>query len=208
MSPSSSLSELESTTGAVVVKATLSSSSVVTVTCLIKALCELSGLPSASNSMGADLTAETCQDAVSSKSGSCLTEETAASALARPWSFGSHTVPVSSTVGRAMSSSGAGLRVSKPEIAPTIWRLRARGIEVDGPTNVFTDNESAFKSATKPELTLAKKHNAIACHRTSEAAAAKIVRIAWEDGQFDVADVLTKLLAGPKLRQLISCVLS
>ena len=86
-----------------------------------------------------------------------------------------------------------------------LWMMR---IEVDGPTNVFTDNESVFKSAAEPESTPAKKHNAIACHHTREAVAAKIVRIAWEDGRFNIADVLTKLLAGPKLQQLVSCVLS
>ena len=54
---------------------------------------------------------------------------------------------------------------------------------------------------------LKKKHNAIAYHRTREAVAAGIVRIAWEDGRFNLADALTNLLAGPRLRQLISCIL-
>ena len=52
-----------------------------------------------------------------------------------------------------------------------------------------------------------KKHNAIAYHRTREAVAAGIVRIAWEDGRFNLADVLTKLLPGPRLKQLIGCIL-
>ena len=85
------------------------------------------------------------------------------------------------------------------------YKMRMMGIPVDGPTNVFCDNESVFRNATRPESTLKKKHNAIAYHRTREAVAAGIVRIAWEDGRFNLADVLTKLLAGPKLRQLISC---
>ena len=64
------------------------------------------------------------------------------------------------------------------------------------------------ENATRPESTLKKKHNAIAYHRTREAVAAGIVWIAWEDGRFNLtADVLTKLLAGPRLRQLISCIL-
>ena len=87
------------------------------------------------------------------------------------------------------------------------YKLRMMGIPVDGATNVFCDNESVFKNATRPESTLKKKHNAIAYHRTREAVAAGIVRIAWEDGRFNIADVLTKLMPGPKLRQLISCIL-
>ena len=45
-----------------------------------------------------------------------------------------------------------------------------------------------------------KKHNAIAYHRVREAQAAGIVRIAKEDGLTNLADIFTKLLAGPKLR--------
>ena len=78
---------------------------------------------------------------------------------------------------------------------------------MDQPMCFVTMNESVFTNATRPESTLKKKHNAIAYHRTREAVAAGIVRIAWEDGRFNLADVLTKLLAGPRLRQLISCIL-
>ena len=87
------------------------------------------------------------------------------------------------------------------------YKLRMMGIPVNGPTNVFCDNESVFKNASKPESVLKKKHNAIAYHRTREAIAADIIRLAWEDGRFNLADVLTKNLAGPKLRDLISRIL-
>jgi hypothetical protein len=87
------------------------------------------------------------------------------------------------------------------------YKLRMMGIPVDGATNVFCDNESVFKNASKPESTLKKKHNAIAYHRTREAIAAGIVRLAWEDGRFNIADILTKLMPGPKLKALISSIL-
>ena len=87
------------------------------------------------------------------------------------------------------------------------YKLRMMGVPVDGPTNVFCDNESVFKNSTRPESTLKKKHNAIAYHRTREAQAAGIVRIAWEDGKSNIADLFTKLLAGPRLRELVSHVL-
>jgi hypothetical protein len=87
------------------------------------------------------------------------------------------------------------------------YKLRMMGIPVEGPTNVFCDNEAVFKNASKPESTLKKKHNSIAYHRTREAQAAGICRIAWESGKFNIADVLTKLLPGPRLRELIQHVL-
>jgi hypothetical protein len=87
------------------------------------------------------------------------------------------------------------------------YKLRMMGIQVDGPTNVFCDNKSVVKNSTKPESTLKKKHNAIAYHQVCEAQAAGIVRIAKEDGETNLADVLTKCLLGPRLRKLCSCVL-
>ncbi len=69
-------------------------------------------------------------------------------------------------------------------------------------TNVFGDNESVVKNSTKPKLTLKKKQNAIAYHQVREAQAAGIVRIAKEDRETNLADVLTKCLPGPQLREL------
>ena len=86
-------------------------------------------------------------------------------------------------------------------------KLRMMGIEIDGSTNVFCDNESVVKNTTRPESMLKKKHNAIAYHRVREAQAADIVRIAHEDGEPNLADVLTKCLPGPRLADLISYIL-
>ena len=74
-------------------------------------------------------------------------------------------------------------------------------------SSVFCNNESVFKNSTRPESTLKKKHNIIAYHRTREAIAAGIICVAWEDGQFNLANVLTNLMPGPKLRNLVSCIL-
>ena len=62
-------------------------------------------------------------------------------------------------------------------------------------------------NTTRPESTLKKKHNAIAYHRAREAQAAGIVRIAKEDGDTNLADLFTKLLPGPRLRELAGKVL-
>jgi len=74
------------------------------------------------------------------------------------------------------------------------YKLRMMGIPLDGPTNVFCDNDTVVKQTTKPESVLKKKHNAIAYHRV-------------EPGQSNLADLLTKSLPGPRLRSLISHVL-
>ena len=87
------------------------------------------------------------------------------------------------------------------------YKLCMMGIPLEGETNVFCDNEAVFYNSTRPESTLQKEHNAIAYHRTRQAQAAKMVRIAWEDGRYNLADLLTKLLPGPRPRELVGHVL-
>ena len=76
------------------------------------------------------------------------------------------------------------------------------GVEVYGPMNAFCDNESMAKNTTRPDLTLNKRHNAIAYHRAQEAQADNIFRISWEQGETNLSDILTKLLTGPRFRNL------
>ena len=86
------------------------------------------------------------------------------------------------------------MRIAVELIEALRCKLRMFGIPLDGPTNVFCDNEAVTKNATIPESTLKKKHNSIAYHRTREAVAAETIRVAKEDGLTNLADVLTKLL--------------
>jgi hypothetical protein len=81
------------------------------------------------------------------------------------------------------------------------------GVAIDGPTNLFCDNDSVVQNSSNPESTLKKKHNAIAYHRTREAIAAGTIRMAKEDGMTNLADILTKLMPGPRLKALISRIL-
>ena len=81
------------------------------------------------------------------------------------------------------------------------------GIPVNGPTSVFCDNESVVKNSTAQETMLKKRHNAITYHRAREAQAAGIIRVAWESGDTQIGDLLTKLMPGPRLKDLIGYVL-
>jgi hypothetical protein len=87
------------------------------------------------------------------------------------------------------------------------YELRMMGIPIDGPANVFCDNKSVVTNATVPTSTLNKKHNSIAYHRVREAVAAGILRIAKVHTSENLADLLTKPLAGPQLKQLIQKIL-
>ena len=86
------------------------------------------------------------------------------------------------------------MRIAVELIESLRYKLRMFGIPVEGPTNVFCDNEAVTKNAIHPESTLKKKHNSIAYHRTREAVAAGTIRVTKEPGSTNLADVLTKLL--------------
>ena len=100
------------------------------------------------------------------------------------------------------------MKTAIEQIEALRYKLRMMGIPITGPASVFCDNQSVFQNATVPESVIKKKHNSIAYHRTREAQAAGTVRIAWENGETNLADVLTKLLLGPRLRQLIKMILN
>ena len=78
------------------------------------------------------------------------------------------------------------------------YKLRMFGVPIDGPANIFCDNRGVVKNVSIPESTLMKKHNAINYHAVREAAAAGILRVGKEDGETNLADLLTKVLNGEK----------
>jgi hypothetical protein len=87
------------------------------------------------------------------------------------------------------------------------YKLCMLGIPLNGPASVFCDNQSVVKNTTAPQSVLKKRHNAIAYHRAREAQAAGIIRVAWENGETNIADHFTKLMPGPQLKELIGYVL-
>jgi hypothetical protein len=87
------------------------------------------------------------------------------------------------------------------------YKLRMFGVPLDAPANVFCDNEAVVRNTTAPESTLKKKHVAICYHRCREAVAAVTMRIAKEDTGTNLADIATKCLPGPKLREMSGCIM-
>ena len=77
------------------------------------------------------------------------------------------------------------------------------GVPIDGPANVFCDNNGVVKNTTIPESMLAKKHNAINYQAIrEEAVAAQILRVDKEDGMTNLADLFTKVLTADRRRAL------
>ena len=95
------------------------------------------------------------------------------------------------------------LRQPKNMIVALRYKLRSFGVEIEGPTNVFCDNEAVTKNVRTPESTLNKKSLSICYHSVREAVAAGIIRIAWEDTNTNLADLLTKLLPRVRREELV-----
>jgi hypothetical protein len=85
------------------------------------------------------------------------------------------------------------LRICKEMIVALRYKLRMFGVPIEGPANVFCDNHGVVKNVSIPESTLMKKHNAINYHAVREAVAAGILRVGKEDGETNLADLLTKV---------------
>jgi hypothetical protein len=90
------------------------------------------------------------------------------------------------------------LRICKEMIVALHYKLQMFGVPIEGPANVFCDNRGVIKNVSIPESTLMKKHNAINYHAVREAVAAGILRVGKEDGETNLADLLTKVLTREK----------
>ena len=93
------------------------------------------------------------------------------------------------------------MRIAIEMIEGLRYKLRMMGVEIQGACNVFCDSNAVVLNSTVPESMLKKKHAAINYHRAREAIAAGVIRVAKEDTATNIADILTKCLPGPSLRE-------
>ena len=89
-------------------------------------------------------------------------------------------------------------------------KLKCFGIPIQGPANVFCDNEAVYRKTSRPESesTLSKKHNSINYHICREAVAAGIMRVAKEGTLTNIADVFTKILLYNRKMELLRSILT
>jgi len=89
-------------------------------------------------------------------------------------------------------------RIATDKIIEMRYMLRMLGVPVEGPSIMFGDNLAVINSASIPNDTLKKRHNALSYHRVREAIAAKVLKFYHIDGTQNPADVLTKFLPSAK----------
>jgi hypothetical protein len=99
------------------------------------------------------------------------------------------------------------MRVAVEMLESLRYKLEMFGVPLEGQANTFCDNASVVTNSTDPVSTSKKKHNSIAYHKIREGVAAGTIRIAWVHSEKNLAYLLTKPLAGPKLHGLCEKIL-
>ena len=116
------------------------------------------------------------------------------------WHSKKQTTVESSTFGSEMVA----LKVATEKIIGLRYKLQMMGVPLDGPANVFCDNDSVAKSSTNPEATLSKKNVSIAYHKCRESFAAGITNIYFQYSEDNLADIFTKVLPVVKRKAIFA----
>ena len=98
------------------------------------------------------------------------------------------------------------LKLSLEKLIGLRYKLRMLGVPLDGPANVFGDNDTVIKSASNPEATLKKKNVSIAYHKCRECFASGIASMYYIRSEENLADLLTKVLPIIKRKEIFQCI--
>jgi hypothetical protein len=83
------------------------------------------------------------------------------------------------------------------------YKLRMFGVPLEGPTDMYCDNQAVVLNCTTPESQLKKKHHSVAYHFNRQAVATGTIRLAHELGETNLADLFTKVLGVIRRNKLL-----
>jgi hypothetical protein len=90
------------------------------------------------------------------------------------------------------SSEFIALKTATEQIIALRYKLRMMGVPLEGAARVFCDNEAVYRNASDATSTLKKKHQSIAYHVTRQSVASSTIIVYKEDGDTNLADIVTK----------------
>ena len=77
------------------------------------------------------------------------------------------------------------------------------GVPIDGPANMYCDNEAVYKNVAIPSSILNKKMHSVSYHYCRESVASGTCRIAKESTETNLADLFTKVMPKAKREDLL-----
>ena len=84
------------------------------------------------------------------------------------------------------------------------YKLKSFGVPIEGPMDMFYDNEEVYKNSSTLESVLRNKHHIIAYHMCREAVTSVIYRIAKEYTETKLADIFTKVMSRTRREKLLN----
>ena len=87
------------------------------------------------------------------------------------------------------------MKTAVEQVESLQYKLRMLGVPLEGPTNMFCDNEAVFKNASIPDSTQKKKHTSICYHRCREAVASRTIWVANKGTLTNLSNLFTKKLS-------------
>ena len=104
-----------------------------------------------------------------------------------------------------VESSGFGyefiaLRTATKIIEGLRYKLCLSRVLINGPTDVFCDNQSFITNLSIPSSVLNKKNNYICYPRVQEAHTASTIRVGWISGEYNKSDIGVKTTIPTKRR--------
>lgn len=87
------------------------------------------------------------------------------------------------------------------------YMLRMLGVSKEDPSYMFGDNLAVVNSSKIADITLKKSHNALSCHKVTEAIATYNIKLIHNNGEKNPADILTKALPQSKWYSLMKPIL-
>lgn len=86
------------------------------------------------------------------------------------------------------------------------YKLRMFGVPIDGPCQVFCDNEPVTNASMCADVSLKRKHISISYHQAREAVAAGVMLVFYERSVTNHSDLFTKSLSRRKRKELMSLI--
>ena len=99
------------------------------------------------------------------------------------------------------------MKTGMEELRGLRYKLRMMGVPVSGPSYIYGDNMSVIYNTQRPESTLKKKHNSICYHAIRESVAMGESLTSHIPTQWNLADLLTKILYGMKWKGMVEGIL-